>query len=199
MAFIETRLLDKVAYGSVFGQEYNTRIIQLRSAHERRNANWSMPLGKYSILYNNLIPEDHVLVRDAHTACMGALHAFRFKDRVDFEATAEVIGTGTGAEQELQLVKTYTFGSTDFVRNIYKPVSGEVQIYEDGVELASSVDTTTGIVTITSSVGSEVITWTGEFDVPVRFASDRLDYNLVDIHTDGFVLTSDVELIEVRL
>ena len=52
--FNETRLLDCVAYGSEFGQEFSTRITSLRSGVERRNANWSMPLGRYSVLYGSI-------------------------------------------------------------------------------------------------------------------------------------------------
>ena len=193
--FEETRILDKVAYGSQFGMEFNTRIIRLRSGAERRNANWSLPLGKYSILMQALDPADHLLVRQAHMACLGATIGFRFKDWIDYQATAEVIGTGAGLEQELQLTKTYTFGSISLVRNIYKPVSGTIQLYENGSPVSSVIDTETGIATVTAT---GTITWTGEFDVPVRFESDRLDYDPIAKRANGYILTSDVDLIETR-
>ena len=43
---------------------------------------------------------------------------------------------------------------------------------------AFTLDTTTGIVTFTGSPipkGSDVLTWSGEFDVPCRFSSDKLE------------------------
>ena len=198
MIFNESRLLDCVAYGSQFGIEFSTRINPLRSGVERRNANWSAPLCHGSLLYQNLRPEDHALVRDAHMACMGSLVAFRFKDWTDYQAEAQVIGEGSGVEQVLQLIKVYSFGPLDMSRPIKKPVSGTVTIFEDGVASAAAIDYTTGFVTITAAPGS-VITWSGEFDVPVRFVSDRLDSDPVAKRQNGFILSSNVDLIEVRL
>jgi uncharacterized protein (TIGR02217 family) len=196
--FNESRILDRVAYGSQFGMEFSTRINSLRSGVERRNANWSAPLCHGSLLYQNLDYADHALVRDSHMACMGSLVAFRFKDWTDYQAQAQVIGQGSGVEQVLQLVKVYTFGPLTLSRPIKKPVSGTATIFVDGVATAAAIDYTTGLVTLTAAPGS-VITWAGEFDVPVRFVSDRLDSDPVARRKDGFILSSNVDLIEVRL
>jgi len=194
--FNETRLLDSVAYGSEFGKEFNTRIVKLRSGHDRRNINWSAPLGKYSIIYTALLEEDHELVYNAHMASFGSAIGFRFKDFVDYEAVNQLIGVGTGAVQVLQLTKTYSFGPLDLVRNITKPVSAT--IYADGIEISSSLDTTTGLVTITAELAAE-ITWSGEFDVPVIFDEDRLDCQPVTKSNGKFLLSSNVTLSEIRL
>jgi len=194
--FNETRLLDSVAYGSEFGKEFNTRIVKLRSGHDRRNINWSAPLGKYSIIYTALLEEDHELVYNAHMASFGSAIGFRFKDFVDYEAVNQLIGVGTGAVQVLQLTKTYSFGPLDLVRNITKPVSAT--IYADGVEISSSLDTTIGLVTITAELAAE-ITWSGEFDVPVIFDEDRLDCQPVTKSNGKFLLSSNVTLSEIRL
>ena len=194
--FNETRLLDSVAYGSEFGKEFNTRIVKLRSGHDRRNINWSAPLGKYSIIYTALLEEDHELVYNAHMASFGSAIGFRFKDFVDYEAVNQLIGVGTGAVQVLQLTKTYSFGPLDLVRNITKPVSAT--IYADGIEISSSLDTTTGLVTITAELAAD-ITWSGEFDVPVIFDEDRLDCQPVTKSNGKFLLSSNVTLSEIRL
>jgi len=196
--FNETRLLDCVAYGSQFGQEFKTRVVTLKSGFERRNIDWTMPMGKYSVLFQALEPADHAVVRGAHMASAGSAIPFRFKDWTDYTATAEAIGTATGAAQTLQLVKNYTFGSLSLQRVIAKPVADTVTLYADGVEIGSSVDTTTGIVSFIATVGA-VITWSGEFDVPVRFDSDRLDFDPAGRATGGFMLTGDVDIVEVRL
>ena len=196
--FNESRLLDCVAYGSEFGQRFKTRITELRSGVERRNIEWAMPLGVYSILYQALAPADHVKVRGAHMASMGAAIPFRFKDWTDFEAAGEVIGESDGTLQTMQLVKRYEFGSYYLERVIQKPVAGTVQVYADGVEIPSTVNVLTGVITIEQTAG-KVITWTGEFDIPVRFEDDRLDVDVNARGAGGFVLSSDVSLIEVRL
>jgi uncharacterized protein (TIGR02217 family) len=196
--FNETRLLDCVAYGSQFGQEFKTRIVTLKSGFERRNIEWTMPMGKYTVLFQAIEPADHALVRGAHMASMGSAIPFRFKDWTDYESDHEIIGTATGVPQTLQLVKNYTFGALSLQRVIAKPVDDTVTLYADGVEIGVAVDTATGIVSFIADVGAE-ITWSGEFDVPVRFDSDRLDFDPAGRATGGFMLTGDVDIIEIRL
>lgn len=197
MTFNESRLLDCVAYGSEFGHEYNTRINELRSGVERRNAEWDRALGRYAVRYQNLKEGDSEQVVAAHHACKGALIGFRLKDWSDYQAEEQVIGFGTGAMESYQLQKTYTFGTLSTVRDIYKPVQGQVQVFENGSPIAAAVDYTTGIVQVTATNGAE-LTWTGEFDTPVRFSDDRLSFS-IDNRSGGFILNSDVELQEIRL
>ena len=198
--FIEERLLDKVTYSSQFGTEFNTRVVTLRSGVERRNANWSAPLGRYSIRYELLEPDEHQIVLNAHKACMGALVGFRLKDWSDYEATDEFIGTSDGTtNQTLQLTKRYKFGPLAYDRKISKPVYSTVKLYADGVEIPYTLDSTTGLITFSHGTSGAIMTWYGEFDVPVRFDDDRLDVELV-YHTEGgFLLSTDVSLTEVRL
>lgn len=196
--FNEVRLLDCVAYGSQFGQEFRTRIVSLKSGQERRNVEWSMPLGRYSVLFQALNPEDHAAVRAAHMASMGSAIPFRFKDWTDYTAEDQAIGVATGSPQELQLVKSYTFGSLTLSRIISKPIADTVELFADGVSIGVSVDDETGIVSFIATVGSE-ITWSGEFDVPVRFESDRLDFDPAAKSAGNFLLTGDVDITEVRL
>ena len=59
-----------------------------------------------------------------------------------------------------------------------------------------SFDTSTGKITFTvAPVTGDVVTWTGEFDVPVRFDTDDLDTTLTDF--DNFVVP--VVFIELRI
>ena len=197
--FNETRLLDCVAYGSQFAQEFSTNIQSLRSGAERRNINWSMPLGRYTVVYQALRPEHHIAVRNAHMASMGMAIPFRFKDWTDYQAEGEALGIGTGDAQTIQLVKAYKFGPVKLSRVIKKPVGGTVTVYADGVLIGSTTDYTTGVVSVNAPLGS-VLTWSGEFDIPVRFDSDRLDVDPVVRQSDGeFLLSTDVDLVEVRL
>jgi uncharacterized protein (TIGR02217 family) len=129
-------------------------------------------------------------------ACMGRLIGFRFKDWTDYAADQESVGASTGGTQEMQLRKGYNFGPIVMWRKISKPVS--VQLYADGSPIASATDMTTGLVTFTASDGAE-ITWSGEFDVPVRFDEDRLDLEPVAPGSGGFLLSTDVSLSELRL
>lgn len=113
---------------------------------------------------------------------------------VDGTVTTQAAGGSfalTTLTASVQLKKTYTLGSQSTIRPIVKPVSATV--YANGVAKAGTLDTTTGLFTPTSAwTAADVVTWTGEFDVPVTFASDELifDYNNFQ------ALTSNIELEE---
>lgn len=196
--FNETRLLDIVDYGTSFEYAFNTRIKKLRSGNERRNANWAIPMSQFSVLYNVLRAEHHQAVFQAHMASMGSLIPFRFKDWSDYEAEDEALTIGTGSLQSVQLYKTYTFGPLEFVKPIPKPVPGTVVIFQDGSPIASTVDYTKGLATFVAASGS-LVTWSGEYDKPVRFESDKLALESRSWSEKGLVLSANIDLIEVRL
>ena len=175
--FIETLLLGKVAYGLESSPTFLTTKVHLYSGVVARNAERSMPLMAYNAPYQAISEADHAIIVAAFIACLAGVHSFRFKDWSDYTGTLEVLGTALGgAGEEMQLIKTYSLGVQDTIRNILKPVAGTVSLFEDGVPLASTVDTTTGIATFTSTVG-KVITATYEFDVPVMFVNDNIPSN----------------------
>jgi len=91
---------------------------------------------------------------------------------------------GDGAARVFQLVKRYGTGASAFVRTIAKPVAGTVRVAVAGVEAtgpAFSVDATTGVVTfaaVATPPAGAPVTAGFEFDVPVRFDTDRLTIDL---------------------
>jgi uncharacterized protein (TIGR02217 family) len=193
MAFIESQLLFKVSYGLASEPSFVITRVALFSGIVARNAETSLPLFRFDAPYQSIGEADHAVLYAAFIACKAGLHGFRFKDWADYQLTAEVIGTAAGgADETMQLIKTYTFGSEDTERNIKKP-TGQVSLFEDGAPLASTTDTTTGIVTFTSSAG-KVITATGEFDVPVMFMNDTFQSNFNQWQAHS----TDVNLLEDR-
>jgi uncharacterized protein (TIGR02217 family) len=196
MTFINSRLLDCVAYGTSGGPTFKTRKIPLRSGIVRRNPLRSRPLYQFHILYRNLHPEDHADVIAAFNACYGGVYSFRLKDWADFTATDEVLPVlGTGSAQSVQLVKTYSFGTQSVERPIRKPVSGTVTMTHNNAPLTATIDYTTGIATFTTTAG-HVLKWSGQFDVPVMFSDDQLSFSGDSRGEDGLFLTADVQLEE---
>lgn len=192
MAFIEERLLDRVTYGFTGGPTFTTTRVALFSGIVARNAEQLRPKYRFRAPYEHIQQAHHDTVVASFMATMGALHGFRFKDWADYDATTEVLGTAVGGVDEtMQLVKAYDFSTTTYSRIIKKPVTGTVQLYEDTVALASTVDTETGIVTFTSTVG-KVITADYEFDVPVMFDSDTMEFNFASYRTHS----TDIDLVE---
>ena len=205
--FHEVRFPDDISRGARGGPERRTQIVELASGDEERNASWSNSRRRYDAAYGIRRADDLAAVVAFFEARNGRLYGFRWKDWADYKsclpsgtpaATDQAIGTGDGTTTGFQLVKVYTSGAQTWIRTITKPVSGTVLVAIDGVEQTTgwSVDTTTGIVSFTSTpAAGAAITAGFEFDVPVRFDTDTLDVTL-DIERLGSIMS--IPLIEVR-
>lgn len=203
MEFIEKRLLDKVSFGSQSGLEFKTDIQQMRNGFESRLSEWSEPLRPLNVIFRMLNPEERAQLEDAFLVCRGRAVGFRFRDPLNFEVGLTALGVGTGVEQTLQLKRTSRFlQSASFP--ITKPVAGSVRVTANGSPIAISVDYRTGKVTFTAPAGS-VILWSGEYDTPVRFDSDKLQWTYENKSSSdcaaGRIIrtTTDVGLQEIRV
>ena len=114
--------------------------------------------------------------------------------------TDQAIGTGDGVTTQFQLKKTYGSSFAPWVREIKKPVDGTVLMAVDGTPLQASdflVATTTGVITFLEAPAEDVAITAGfEFDVPVRFDTDRLILNLSHIEAGDI---PNIPLVEIRL
>src|SRR5579875_312376 len=191
MPFSETRLPARLAFGSTGGVERRTDIVQLASGYEQRSTPWADGRRRYLIGGGvRPIAEAQALIA-FFEARRGRLNGFRFQDFADFSSAApgaaitaldQPIGVGDGATRTFQLAKTYGEGADAYVRPIRKPVAGTVQVAVAGVALAPtafSVDTTTGLVTLSGAAAAgQAIAAGFQFDVPVRFDADRIGVTL---------------------
>jgi uncharacterized protein (TIGR02217 family) len=207
MAFHEVRFPDDISRGARGGPERRTRIVELASGDEERNSPWADSRRRYDAAYGIRRADDLAAVVAFFEARHGRLYGFRWKDWSDYKscvpsgspsATDQIIGEGDGSTTQFQLVKVYASGAQSYSRRIVKPVAGTVLVALDGAPQASgwSVDVATGVVTFASAPGSGVIVTAGfEFDVPVRFDTDRLDITM-DIEWLGSI--ASIPLVEVR-
>lgn len=200
MAFIETRFPTDIAYGSAGGPEYSTDIVITQSGHEQRNSNWAEARARYNVAHGVKTQAQLDVLIAFFRARRGRSDGFRFKDYTDYTATAQIIGTGNGVLTAFQLRKDYVNASVTQARTITKPVSGTVQIYFNGVLQSASlytVNTTNGIITFTAAPATGVvITASFEFDVPVRFDTDRLSATLDAYGSHSW---ADIPLVEIRI
>lgn len=199
MSFAETRFPADISYGSAGGPEFSTDIIVTQSGHEQRNSNWIMARARYNVAYGVKTKEQLAALITFFRARKGQAEGFRYKDWTDFEAVGQVLGTGNGSNRDFSLIKIYADGGTTRTRYITKPVAGTVKIYLNSVLQTSgvTVNTETGLVTLASAPANGVSVQADfEFDVPVRFATDRLSASL---DTYGSYSVKDVPLVEVRV
>lgn len=198
MAFVEVRLPADISYGSSGGPGYATDIVETVAGYEQRNANWAAARARYNVAHGVRTQAQLDELIAFFRARKGKAHGFRFKDWTDYKVVAQVIGTGNGSQTAFQLVKTYTSGGVTETRTIAKPVAGTLSVYKDGVLQGSgfSLNTVTGMLTFSVAPANTVVVSADfEFDVPVRFDTDRLSASL---ETYGVHAWTDIPLIEVR-
>ena len=203
--FHEVRFPTAIAFGATGGPERRTEIVALGSGHEERNSRWADSRRRYDAGYGIRSLDDLHAAIAFFEERRGRLYGFRWRDRVDCKssppegtpaATDQAIGAGDGVTTAFQLVKVYGGAHASYTRAIRKPVDGTVLVAVDGAPLASgwSCDPATGIVTFDEAPDDGAAITAGfEFDVPVRFDTDRLDINL----TAGDI--PSIPLVEVRL
>jgi uncharacterized protein (TIGR02217 family) len=212
MPFHEIRFPSAISFGATGGPERRTDIVVLGSGHEERNQRWADSRRRYDAGYGLKSLDDLETAIAFFEERRGRLHGFRWKDHADFNscaasgtpaATDQTIGTGDGATAAFQLVKIYGLSYAPWSRDIKKPVAGTVLVAVDGTPQTEggdfAIDTASGIVTF--QLGSipgiaAAITAGFEFDVPVRFDTDRLEISL-----DGFQHGSipAIPVVEIRL
>lgn len=187
--FHEVRFPLRVALGTTGGPRRRTDIVDLSNGRESRNARWKDSRRQYDAGSGIRALADLYAVLAFFEARGGELYGFRFRDPVDFRscgpdaapaAADQAIGLGDGATRVFQLVKTYADAGGKAERLIAKPVAGSVIVAVDGVVTADfTVDTTTGLATLATAPAAGAVVSAGyEFDVPVRFATDRIDLDL---------------------
>ncbi|MFT3973804.1 MAG: DUF2460 domain-containing protein [Amaricoccus sp.] len=210
MSFHEVRFPAALSVGSSGGPERRTEIVALNNGFEERNSPWAHSRRRYDAGLGVRSLDDLAEVIAFFEARHGQLHGFRWKDWTDFKsclpsapvgAFDQVLGSGDGTARSFGLRKAYASGEQSYVRPIAKPVAGSVRIAIGGVELAEGegylVDATSGAVTLTVAPKAGVVVTAGyEFDVPVRFDTDRITTSLA-----GFAAgdVPSVPVVELRV
>ena len=212
MSFHEIRFPIAISLGAIGGPERRTDVVALASGFEERNSRWADSRRSYDVGYGARNADDIHAIVAFFEERRGKLYGFRFKDHADFKscpplaaisALDQAIGSGTGSQAGFQLRKSYGVVHAPFERVIRKPVAGTVQIAVDGLPMVAgidfTVDGTTGLVTFlpgNEPAEGTAITAGFEYDVPVRFDTDKLEINLHSL-THGSI--PHIPIVEVRL
>lgn len=199
MSFVEIQFPPEISYGSSGGPVYATDVVVTAGGHEQRNIHWEQARARYNVAHGVKTKTQLDALIAFFRARKGRAYGFRFKDWTDYQVQNAVLATGDGVRTAFQLQKIYDSGGAQETRLIQKPVSGTVQIKTNGVVVAGgvSVNATTGMVTfVTPPAVGVVISASCEFDVPVRFDTDRLSATMDDYGVHSWL---DIPLVEVRV
>lgn len=212
MSFHDVRFPTAISRSAQGGPERRTDVIVLASGYEERNSRWADSRRTYNAGYGVRSLDDLHHIIAFFEERRGRLHAFRWRDPLDWKSCApntipsildQGIGTGDGSTATFQLAKTYGNAFAPWRREIRKPISATVRIAVGGQERAAGtafvVDDSNGSVTFFSGhVPAPGVSVTAgfEFDVPVRFDTDKLEVNLSGF-TSGAI--PNIPIVEVRL
>lgn len=188
------------------GPEFQTDVAVMASGFEQRTVGWAEARMRFDAGLGVRSDRDLALLTAFFRARRGQAHAFRLRDPLD-HATAlhdapvspfdVVLGLGDGKRLSFPLVKTY--GESEFVatRRITRPIAATVRVSVAGVERGEGwALEPLGILRFEDAPApGEEVRAGFEFDVPVRFASDRLDLSLSGWRS-GDALS--VPMIEIR-
>lgn len=165
--------------------EFSTNVVTMLSGHERRNTDWADARMAYDVAPGVRSEAELASLITFFRARRGAAIGFRFGDPFDDssngatgEPTAndQLLGSGNGVQTEFALVKAYGSGASAQIRRITRPRAGSVLVAINGTATTAWALADKGKIIFENAPASGAqITVGFRFDVPVRFAEDRLN------------------------
>lgn len=200
---------DDVSFPIEIGQDasvapsFSTNVVSSASGFETRNANWAQARLRFDAGPGVRGEAEMATLLAFFRARRGPAIAFRFRDPFDHSScgmsgtpgpTDQVIGTGDGALERFELLKSY---GGEEARRITRPAPGTVRVAINGTELTSGWTLQDkGVIAFAEppEAGSAV-TAGFLFDVPVRFEQDQLEVNRATFMAGE---APSVPLVEIR-
>ncbi|MFN3620891.1 DUF2460 domain-containing protein [Sphingorhabdus sp.] len=183
--------------------EFSTNIVTTLSGHERRNSSWGNARLSYDVGPGVRSETELGQLLSFFRARRGPAVGFRFSDPFDNSSNGmsgnpnmlnQRLGVGDAVQTAFPLLKTY--GANGQIRRITRPVAATVIVAVNGLTAAGWSLAPGGVIYFrTAPAIGAVITAGYRFDVPVRFASDRID---VARATFGAGEIPSVPLVEIR-
>jgi uncharacterized protein (TIGR02217 family) len=211
MSFHDVRFPISISRGASGGPERRTDVVVLGSGAEERNSRWVDSRRSWNAGYGVRSLDDLAAVVAFFEERRGRLYGFRWRDPLDHRSSTperapaaldQLLGIGDGTRTAFDLVKTYGAAHAPYPRRILKPVVGSVVVAVAGIVEPSAthvIDHDFGQVLFLPGheppLGAPVSAGF-EFDVPVRFDTDKLEVNL-----SGFASGAipSIPLVEIRI
>ncbi|MCW1383217.1 DUF2460 domain-containing protein [Novosphingobium sp. KCTC 2891] len=165
--------------------EFSTDVTITASGFERRNSLWSDARLRFDVGPGVRSEAELGELIGFFRARRGQARGFRLRDPSDFSSNGmtgtptpvdQLIGTGDGAAARFELIKAYGAGSDAQRRRITRPRAESLRVSVGGTENHDwSLDALGTIVFAAAPAAGALVRAGFLFDVPVRFAEDRLD------------------------
>ncbi|WP_062792008.1 DUF2460 domain-containing protein [Sphingobium chlorophenolicum] len=208
----DVQAFDDVAFPLAIGREasvapaFSTQVVESVSGHERRSSDWADARLSFDAGPGVRSEADMAALIAFFRARRGAARGFRFSDPYDDRSCGvggvpgpldQRLGLGDGVRAEFPLQRFYGLGEEAQARRITRPVAGTIRVAVDGVEMVGGWSHVgLGVIAFdVAPVEGAVLTAGFRFDVPVRFAEDRLDINRATFAAGE---APSVPLVEIR-
>ncbi len=210
MSFHEIRFPTAISRGAQGGPERRTDVVVLGSGYEERNSRWANSRRSYNAGYGvRSLDALHEVI--AFLRSVAAAHGFRWRDHADWKSGPpsavttpldQVIGTGSRAGLTFQLKRLTAFHTP--------PSCARSQACGGhGENRGGGRDTNRGhafrcrcrhgtchVRGRRSATDGAIVTAGFEFDVPVRFDTDKLEINLSGFQSGAI---PSIPVVEIRL
>lgn len=185
--------------------EFSTNVTITASGFERRNSLWSDARLRFDVGPGVRSEAELGELIAFFRARRGQARGFLLRDPSDFSSNGmtgtvtpgdQVIGTGDGATARFALAKHYGQSDEAQRRRITRPRAGSLRVSINGVETGNFTVEPLGVIAFATAPSAGAVVRAGFlFDVPVRFAEDRLDISGAEFAAGE---APSVPLIELR-
>ncbi|MCA3255194.1 MAG: DUF2460 domain-containing protein [Alphaproteobacteria bacterium] len=205
-AFHDVRFPLEAGLGATVAPGFSTVVATSASGFEQRNAQWADARLSFDAGLGVRSEADLATVAGFFRARRGRACGFRFRDPTDWSSNGAAgtpgpldqrIGTGDGVTTRFRLCKRYGEGADAQLRLVTRPEAGTVRVAVGGVEAAGGWALAEGgwIEFASAPLAGAAVTAGFAFDVPVRFAEDRLEMSLATFRAGE---APSIPLVEIR-
>jgi uncharacterized protein (TIGR02217 family) len=198
-------LFPSIASSLRTGASWSTTVDPAGGGSEVRTPTWLDSRRRYVARTKNMTLATFLAVEKHHNGRRGRARAFPLLDNARYLATTEPFGTGDGSITTFQLTINQGDTANAYNREIRKPKSTTIQIFDNAVLKTETthytIDYQTGIVTFVAAPAvSHVLTWSGTYYTVVRYEVDELSPQLIVWSASGqqIVAGPDIQMVECR-
>jgi uncharacterized protein (TIGR02217 family) len=185
---------------------WSTTVVMMTGGSEQRNANFSDARRTYDAsTAATLTLAELQSIQKHFNARRGRARSFALRDRSAFRAATDLFGTGDGVTTTFQLSVVSGDSANAYGREIYVPETGTVSIFDNGSPVSPTI-TYTGanggrVVFAVAPTAGHLLTWSGDYWIPVRYDIDEFPDSKLFIWTTGTAGLAEgpsIPMIEVR-
>lgn len=198
MAFLEARMSIHI--------ERDAKVVRANRGRSKtytsggrlyQNFTWPWSLSEFDISHGVLMPNGWEEI-DAMWEVINftPYSGLRFRNWADYQGVKGNTSLLNTTGNEYQLRRSRTFAAVTQYKPIYKPTSDVVVYDASDTPCTFTLDTTTGIATVTAGTPSY---WTGTFDYPVTFRDNEMMMRLNGTTSNLILVAEPIILEELML